>query len=450
MNHRFGRRSKLWIACAAVVPILSGVAAVSAYAQAPAGAAAAAGCTQTTQAGPWQNAAFPVQTGSFTVQFDATASAAKMNGVIGLSNGSQTAYTGFAALARFNPSGDIDARNGGSYAASTTIPYLAGTSYHFRMAVDIGTHTYSVFVTAPGGSEQTVGSGFAFRTEQSGVGQLNSWGVYSEVGSETVCGFTLGSTPSPTPTPSGSPTPTPTPTPPGGCTYSGPTPGQPPGCNFDLSHWELQLPTGSTNNTTTIPPSQLEGPNGYQDKYFYTASDGSMTFWDPENGVTLGSKFPRTELREMASDTVPAEWNVTGNNTISATLMSSEIPDHVTVAQIHLDNSSGSSKPLCELFYESSGDIALFLEADPAGTSKTTTTVAHVALGTKWSYSIDLNGSHNIAVTINGATTNFVEPSTFDGYRMYFKAGDYDQSVGSSSAVGALVHFYALSFSHTS
>jgi hypothetical protein len=31
---------------------------------------------------------------------------------------------------------------------------------------------------------------------------------------------------------------------------------------------------------------------------------------------------------------------------------------------------------------------------------------------------------------------------------MYFKAGDYDQSAGSSSTVGATVHFYALSVVH--
>jgi hypothetical protein len=148
-------------------------------------------CAQTTQGGPWQNSAFANQTGMFTVQFDATPSMADMNGVIGLSNGAQTAYTGFAAIARFNPTGDIDARNGGGYAAASTIPYQAGVSYHFRMAVDITTHRYSTYVTAPGGTEQTVGSGFAFRTEQSGVTQLNWWGAFSDVGSEKVCGFAL-------------------------------------------------------------------------------------------------------------------------------------------------------------------------------------------------------------------------------------------------------------------
>ena len=74
-----------------------------------------------------------------------------------------------------------------------------------------------------------------------------------------------------------------------------------PGGNFDLSLWELQEPVGSPAAPTTILPAQLEGPNGYHDTYFFTdPTDGSMSFWDPENGVTTAnSSYPRSELREM-------------------------------------------------------------------------------------------------------------------------------------------------------
>jgi hypothetical protein len=54
--------------------------------------------------------------------------------------------------------------------------------------------TYSIFVRPPGGSELTVGTNFAFRTEQSGVTSLNWWGVNvnsGTPGSSTVCNFTL-------------------------------------------------------------------------------------------------------------------------------------------------------------------------------------------------------------------------------------------------------------------
>ena len=115
-------------------------------------------------------------------------------------------------------------------------------------------------------------------------------------------------------------------------------PGIAPGGNFDLSHWELQLPTGTTNHTTTISPKQLEGASGYQSKFFFTnTTDGSMSFWDPENGVkTPNSNFARSELREMNSNGSAAAWLPPGTHTLSATVKSTLIPDHVAVGQIHL------------------------------------------------------------------------------------------------------------------
>jgi hypothetical protein len=148
-------------------------------------------CVTATQGGPWQNTIMTAQAGTFTAQFDATPSATGINSVVALSQGQQTAYTGFAVLVRFNPSGDIDARNGGAYAAASTIPYSAGTTYHFRVVVNVPAHTYSVFVTPPGGTESTVGSDFAFRTEQNSVIRLDWVGVFAEVGSDMECGFSV-------------------------------------------------------------------------------------------------------------------------------------------------------------------------------------------------------------------------------------------------------------------
>ena len=47
------------------------------------------------------------------------------------------------------------------------------------------------------------------------------------------------------------------------------------------------------------------------------------------------------------------------------------------------------------------------------------------------------------------APKSYAVPSSFGGYPLYFKAGDYSQSSSSSSTVGALVHFYTLAFSHS-
>ena len=226
-------------------------------------------------------------------------------------------------------------------------------------------------------------------------------------------------------------------------------PGIAPGGNFDLSRWELQLPTGTTNHTTTISPTQLEGANGYQSKFFFTnTTDGSMSFWDPENGVTLGSKFPRTELREMTASGTEIEWSIPGTHMLSATLKVTVLPDHVAVGQIHLDNSSGSSKPLLELFYYKNGNVDLAIEQTPAGGNEVHHVVGNVPLGTQWSYVISLTNSNTIGISLNGTNHTFTMPSAFNGIKMYFKAGDYDQSFGSSSKIGARVQFYALNVFH--
>jgi len=72
-----------------------------------------------------------------------------------------------------------------------------------------------------------------------------------------------------------------------------------------------------------------------------------------------------------------------------------------------------------------------------------------VPVGTQWSYVIGLSGS-TISLSLNGgAARTWTASSTFNGYGMYFKAGDYDQSTGSDGSVGARVGFYALSISHS-
>jgi hypothetical protein len=224
-----------------------------------------------------------------------------------------------------------------------------------------------------------------------------------------------------------------------------------PGGNFDLSDWQLQLPTGSPGSPTTISPDQLSGDGGFQDAYFSTgSSDGAMDFWDPEAGVTTAnSDYPRSELREMSPDGSPANWFSSGTNTLSATLRVTQVPSSVCVGQIHL-GSGGSTKPLLQLFYSSGGAIDMAIEQTPAGGNEVRYPVGNVPLGTKWSYVIGLSGD-TISLVINGGQARtWTASASFDGYGMYFKAGDYDQSSGGSSSAGAAVDFYALRVSHSS
>ncbi len=153
-------------------------------------------CVTATAGGGFQDTPFATQSGTFTASFDATPAASPVNSTMGLSSAAAAANTDLAVIARFNPAGDIDARDGGAYSAAAVIPYSGGVTYHFRLVVNVATHTYSVFVTAPGGAEQTVGTNLNFRTEQSAVTSLASTGVWAGSGSNTVCNFAItGSAP---------------------------------------------------------------------------------------------------------------------------------------------------------------------------------------------------------------------------------------------------------------
>jgi hypothetical protein len=228
-------------------------------------------------------------------------------------------------------------------------------------------------------------------------------------------------------------------------------PGVSPGGNFDLSKWQLQLPIGSPGAPTTISPSQLKGASGFHDAYFQTSTtDGAMTFWCPENGVhTANSNFPRSELREMTASGSGAAWSIPGTHKLSATVKVTQVPNHVAVGQIHLDPSTGSNKPLLELFYHSNGNVDMAIEQSPAGGSLQSHVVGNVPLGQTWSYVITLSGGNKIGMTLNGKTTTFTMNSSFNGQKMYFKAGDYNQSSSTSSTKGSKVSFYALTFSHS-
>jgi hypothetical protein len=60
-----------------------------------------------------------------------------------------------------------------------------------RIVVNVPTHTYSVYVTPPGGSETAVGINYAFRTEQSAVTALSTLAFYTSPGTHQVCNFSV-------------------------------------------------------------------------------------------------------------------------------------------------------------------------------------------------------------------------------------------------------------------
>jgi chitodextrinase len=144
-----------------------------------------------TSSTSWQNTAMLSPDGTFDVSFDATPSAGNVDAVTGLSAAPASVYTDLAVIARFNSSGSIDAINGGGYAAANTVPYAGGSTYHFRAAVNVPNHSYSLYVTPPGTPETPVALNYAFRTGQTGVTALSNWAVTAASGSHQTCGFAV-------------------------------------------------------------------------------------------------------------------------------------------------------------------------------------------------------------------------------------------------------------------
>jgi hypothetical protein len=217
-----------------------------------------------------------------------------------------------------------------------------------------------------------------------------------------------------------------------------------PGGNFNLSIWQLQLPTGSPGSPTTIQSSQLKGANGYTNPtYFFTdKNDGAMTFFAPEKGVTTpNSNFARTELRENG------DWALSGSNSLNARLRIVFVTKNVCVGQVHVGSGGSSTKPLLELYYRPNGDVILGTQQDPDRSGQDLHTLGNVPVGTQWTYTINVTSS-KINMTVNGKKTSYTIPAKFKKYRQYFKAGSYNQSSSNSSTNGAKVKFYELTVSH--
>jgi hypothetical protein len=147
------------------------------------------GCTQAS--GTWMNSTLPqLETGTFRLAFDATPSSTGIDGTTGLSSGPASDYPNLTAIVRFNSTGTIDARSGAAYTAASAIPYSAGTTYHFILDVNITAHTYNAYVVV-GGTQLTIGSQLAFRSEQAAVSSLNNLGAVTTLGSQAICNIAV-------------------------------------------------------------------------------------------------------------------------------------------------------------------------------------------------------------------------------------------------------------------
>ncbi len=173
------------------------------------------GCQKAT--GGWGNISFPSQTGVFSAAFDATPmgytnSQGSMS-YVGFSGGVQQQFDGLAAIISFVPNGNILARDYNHYSFTNQMSYNLGSTYHIRFAIDLNRHTYSVYVTPPGGTEKLLALNFSFRYEQKSIMLLNTLELYAKTNKRSieVCNLVItpmGSSVTATSGPSSTPRPT--------------------------------------------------------------------------------------------------------------------------------------------------------------------------------------------------------------------------------------------------
>ena len=222
-----------------------------------------------------------------------------------------------------------------------------------------------------------------------------------------------------------------------------------PGKNFDLSHFQLQLPIADGDSVKQISASALAT---YTSEYFYTDTDGAMTFWCPVTGAhTPNTHYPRTELRETA---VGGDWQITGKHSLIAKFKVTKSPSSkgTIIGQIHGNATDGTAEVL-KLEWLSTNQIVASVEDNNDPATQVNKTIGSYTLGSEYTYSIQLENS-NLTVTITdgqGGSKSVTSPYTAASWKndsYYFKLGDYVQLNTGADTDGGRVSFYSFTITH--
>ena len=226
---------------------------------------------------------------------------------------------------------------------------------------------------------------------------------------------------------------------------------------IDLSNWKLTLPVNSNGSTSgsaaEILPKELIGPPGYTSKYMYTDAGGAVVFYAPTNGATTtpgeGSDNTRSELRELYKmPSGPTEWTNSIGGTLTALCKVDKTPaarKQVIIGQIH-----GVSSILVLLVYdESLRSVEARYYNTPGGSTSKVTLASNVKIGDRIDYRIQWIGS-TLSVTVNGKTDNRQTASSWNGVKVYFKAGAYSGTASGGNPAGdaSQVSFFNLDIRH--
>lgn len=221
-----------------------------------------------------------------------------------------------------------------------------------------------------------------------------------------------------------------------------------PGGNFDLSIFNLQLPTGTQGNVDTIFPSQLAGCSGFKNQYFTTASsNGALVMKVPGSKKTTNcvstpnSDHCRTELREIK----PSSWDPKKNTNRLKVEVKVKVPDDskwgTVIGQVKIEDKT-SKKPLCELFYNKNGEITLGVSQIFDKSSLKFSKIADVPVGTQFTYELRYEKS-TLSISINGGGFKTFGTGEYNSPPSYFKVGNYNQGDSASEVL-----FYSINVNH--
>ena len=190
---------------------------------------------------------------------------------------------------------------------------------------------------------------------------------------------------------------------------------------LNLTNWKLNVPVAGSNGWSQ-EIKQPELATYQHSEYFHVSSNGNaVVFKAPVEGITTsGSKYPRSELREMTNGgRAKADWDIaagSGIHTMEITQAVTHLPDHkphVVVGQIH----------------DADNDVIVFrlegkkLWIDHNGTKSTLLTDQY-ELGTKFTVKF-VAGNGKVDSYYNG---QFAESYATNAEHCFFKAGMYTQS----------------------
>jgi len=203
-----------------------------------------------------------------------------------------------------------------------------------------------------------------------------------------------------------------------------------------LSHSKLQLPLPKKNGKPGVQVVNWPELGSYESEYFkYDSKDKTLLFRCPDHGaVTAGTKFPRTELRDLKEWTMKDEQPQMLQGQLK--ILKQPGSKQIVFAQIH-GNSSGSE--VLKVVWRGGEVLGMVKLTLGKKDEIKKILLSKLALGSTIDYKI-LMKSHKLEFTINEAKFEHTFDDSWTNERIYFKAGNYLIDNSNASTVGEVLY----------